>query len=109
MTYDKDRASTPKRDRESTEKKDRESTEMEEPRATERELALRLLASHALADPKFFQRLRRDPQAAAASLSLHLSDGDVAYIRDQVDWNALDAVAGDVRGALKVGFANSSW
>jgi hypothetical protein len=33
------------------------------PRATERELALRLLASHALADPKFFQRLRRDPQA----------------------------------------------
>ena len=67
---------------------------------TERQLAFKLLASHAMVDPEFYNFLRDDPQLAAASLHIMLTDEDIRYIKGTVEWDRLDKHADEVRDAL---------
>lgn len=74
---------------------------------TERELAFKLLAAHALVDRDFYFFLRKDPQAAAASLHIALEESDYEYIRGVttengagVEWERFDAYADEIREAL---------
>lgn len=72
---------------------------------TERELAFKLLAAHALVDKDFYEFLKSDPAAAAASLHIVLEDDDLAYLRGgiegrSVEWERIDPVADQVREAL---------
>ena len=67
---------------------------------TERQLAFKLLASHAMVDPEFYSFLRDDPQLAAASLHIMLTDEDIKYIKGTVEWDRLDRHADEVRDAL---------
>jgi len=60
------------------------------------------LAQEALLDPDFYTRLREDPQAAADSLGVTLSDSDAAYLSD-VHWAAIDAHIQEMRDALHLG------
>src|SRR6187402_2020841 len=52
----------------------------------ERELAFKLLAAHAMVDADFFERLKRDPRAAAEHLHIALTDADVEYIQG-IGWD----------------------
>ena len=76
---------------------------------TERELAFKLLASHALVDGPFYEALRNDPEAAAAQLHVRLSDEDIEYIKSVVEWGVLDANASDIRAALHLDMVTNSW
>jgi hypothetical protein len=72
---------------------------------TERELAFKLLAAHALVDRDFYEFLKADPAAAAASLHIVLEEDDLAYLRggiegESVEWDRIDPVAEQVRDAL---------
>ncbi len=74
---------------------------------TEREVAFKLLAAHALVDRDFYLLLRKDPEAAAASLHMVLDDTDYEYLRGLatetgpgVEWERVDALADEVRDAL---------
>lgn len=67
---------------------------------TERQLAFKLLASHAMVDAEFYTWLRDDPVGAARSLHIMLEDDDVEYLKGIVEWNVLDKHADDVRQAL---------
>jgi hypothetical protein len=68
---------------------------------TERQLAFKLLASHAMVDPGFYKFLHDDPALAAASLHIMLTDDDIGYIKGIVQWDRLDQVADEVRDALQ--------
>ena len=82
----------------------------------ERELAFKLLASHALVDREFFDYLRRDPEAAAAELHIRLTEQDLEYLRNDVEWdrlarpNEMGLRADDsIRDALHLDKVTNSW
>ncbi len=75
----------------------------------ERELAFKLLASHALVDAEFFDWLRKDPEAAAAQLHIRLTAKDVEYLRDVVEWEGITTVADDIRERLHLDQVTNSW
>ena len=72
---------------------------------TEREVAFKLLAAHALVDKEFYEFLKADPAAAAASLHIVLDDFDLQYIKggregESVEWARIDPHADEIREAL---------
>ena len=67
---------------------------------TERQLTFKLLASHAMVDPAFYKFLRDDPELAAASLHILLTEEDIRYIKGTVEWAEIDKHADAVRDAL---------
>jgi hypothetical protein len=75
----------------------------------ERELAFKLLAAHALVDADFYEWLRRDPENAAAQLHIRLTDKDVEYIQNIVEWEGIDRVAPDIRERLHLDMVTNSW
>jgi hypothetical protein len=75
----------------------------------ERELAFKLLASHALVDAEFFQWLKSDPENAAAQLHIRLTERDVEYLTNVVEWDAIDTFAGDIRARLHLDQVTNSW
>lgn len=75
----------------------------------ERELAFKLLASHALVDEEFFYQLRDDPESAAAQLHIRLTDADVDYIKNQVEWARIEETAGSIRESLHLDLVTNSW
>jgi len=75
----------------------------------ERELIFKLLASHAMVDRDFYFWLRKDPRGAAAELHIALTDEDVDYIQNQVEWDRLDEIADPVRAALHLELVTNSW
>lgn len=75
----------------------------------ERELAFKLLASHAMVDAGFFEYLRKDPVAAAAHLHVALEPKDIEYLVNEVDWDRLSEMAEPVRASLKLELVTNSW
>jgi hypothetical protein len=75
----------------------------------ERELAFKLLASHALVDSEFFDWLRDDPENAAAHLHIRLTDADLDYLRKEVQWDHLEKVAEPIRESLRLKLVTNSW
>ena len=75
----------------------------------ERELAFKLLASHAMVDAGFFEYLRNDPVAAAAHLHIALEPKDIDYLTNEVDWDRLTEMAEPVRASLKLELVTHSW
>lgn len=82
----------------------------------ERELIFKLLAAHALVDREFFEQLRADPEAAAAELHIRLTERDVDYIRNVVEWDRLETPTksgllahDDIRDALHLDQVTNSW
>lgn len=75
----------------------------------ERELVFKLLASHALVDPDFFAELQNDPEAAAAVLHIRLTDEDINYIKNIVEWSVLESQADDIRESLHLDLVTNSW
>jgi hypothetical protein len=79
-------------------------------RPMERELAFKLLASHALVDAEFQAWLREDPVSAAAQLHIQLTDKDLEYLRGIVEWDRIDENAKTIRDSLHLdSVVNSSW
>lgn len=75
----------------------------------ERELAFKLLASHALVDEEFFFRLRDDPENAAAQLHIRLTDADINYIKNEVEWARIEESADPIRESLHLDLVTNSW
>jgi hypothetical protein len=75
----------------------------------ERELAFKLLAAHALVDAEFYDWLRRDPENAAAQLHIRLTDKDIDYIQNVVEWDSIDGLAPDIRERLHLDLVTNSW
>jgi hypothetical protein len=75
----------------------------------ERELAFKLLASHALVDAGFFEYLRKDPVAAAAHLHIALDTDDIVYLTKEVDWDLIAQMAEPIRASLKLELVTHSW
>lgn len=75
----------------------------------ERELAFKLLASHAMVDHEFFEALRNDPAAAAEQLHIRLTEADIDYIRNQVEWSIIEERAYEIRFALHLDLVTNSW
>lgn len=75
----------------------------------ERELAFKLLASHALVDAGYFEYLRKDPVAAAAHLHIALEPKDIAYLKNDVEWDKLALMVEPVRVSLKLELVTHSW
>jgi hypothetical protein len=75
----------------------------------ERELAFKLMASHAMVDAEYFARLRDEPVAAAAELHIALSERDLAYLTNDVDWARLEEMAAPVRESLVLENVTNSW
>lgn len=75
----------------------------------ERELAFKLLASHALVDDEFFQWLKADPENAAAQLHIRLTERDVEYLTNVVEWDEIDKYSDDVRARLHLDQVTNSW
>lgn len=75
----------------------------------ERELAFKLLASHALVDADFYEWLRRDPENAAAQLHIRLTDKDIDYIQNVVEWESIDDQAPAIRDRLHLDQVTNSW
>jgi hypothetical protein len=82
----------------------------------ERELAFKLLASHALVDRDYFEWLRKDPEAAAAELHIRLTEKDLDYLRNDVEWDVLAetnarGLRNDdaIRDALHLDRVTNSW
>jgi len=75
---------------------------------TEREVAFKMIAAHALVDPKYYEFLKSDPRAAVAYLHFSLDESDYAYLEGRtseegalgVQWDAIDEHIETVRGAL---------
>lgn len=75
----------------------------------EREIAFKLLASHAMVDPDFFNTLRDDPVAAAAELHIALTDKDIDYLKRVVEWDTIETHADTHRKALHLDLVTNSW
>lgn len=75
----------------------------------ERELAFKLLASHALVDAEFYEWLRSDPENAAAQLHIRLTAKDINYLQNIVEWDGIDHMAGDIRARLHLDMVTNSW
>ena len=76
---------------------------------TEREIAFKLMASHAMVDAEYFDRLRRDPIGAAAELHIALTDRDVEYLLNEVEWDRIAENAEPIRASLKLDVVTNSW
>jgi len=84
--------------------------EREEYGHMERQLAFKLLASHAMVNAEFFERLRADPAAAAVELHIALTPDDIDYIQNKVQWEVIDERAQEIRAALNLEeVVNPSW
>jgi hypothetical protein len=84
--------------------------ENEEYHPIERQLAFKLLASHAMVNAEFYQQLRTDPAAAAEELHIALTAEDIDYILHKVDWEVIGEHAEEVRQALNLEHVvNPSW
>jgi hypothetical protein len=86
-----------------------ESKEHEPYGFMEREVAFKLLASHALVDKDFFYRLRDDPENAAGQLHIRLTDADIDYLRNVVEWEQIEGSADSIRDWLHLDLVTSSW
>jgi len=75
----------------------------------ERELAFKLLASHALVDPDFYEWLKSDPENAANQLHIRLTNDDITYLSKTVEWDSIDKVAEDIRARLHLDLVTNSW
>lgn len=75
----------------------------------ERELAFKLMASHALVDEGYFKWLREDPEAAAEQLHIRLTGEDLEYLKGVVEWDEIEKVAGLVRESLHFELVTNSW
>jgi hypothetical protein len=75
----------------------------------EREIKFKLLAAHAMVDREFFEHLREDPDGAAAELHIRLSDNDLIYLRELVEWDRIDKVADEIRESLRLEMVTNSW
>jgi hypothetical protein len=75
----------------------------------EREIAFKLLASHAMVDEEFFYALRDDPVGAAAQLHIALTDKDVDYLKRIVEWDTIETHANTHRKALHLDMVTNSW
>jgi len=75
----------------------------------ERELIFKLLASHALVDAEYFEWLRKDPESAAAELHIRLTDEDLDYLRNVVEWDRIASVAPSIRESLNLKMVTHSW
>ncbi len=75
----------------------------------ERELIFKLLASHALVEPEFYEELKRDPEAAAEQLHIRLTEEDLNYLKNVVDWPIIDKEASEIREALHLDLVTNSW
>lgn len=75
----------------------------------ERELAFKLMASHAMVDRDYFYRLRDEPRAAAEELHIALTDRDIEYLLNDVDWARLEEIAEPVRQSLVLERVTNSW
>jgi hypothetical protein len=76
---------------------------------SERELAFKLLASHAMVDRDFYLWLRKDPQSAAAQLHISLTEEDIDYLKNQVQWDRIDESADEIRESLRLEMVTHSW
>lgn len=86
-----------------------QTTEHEPYGFMEREVAFKLLASHAMVDEEYFHWLRDDPEAAAAQLHIRLTDADIDYIKNEVEWDRIEATAGSIRESLHLDLVTNSW
>jgi hypothetical protein len=75
----------------------------------EREVAFKLLASHAMVDRDYFSWLRDDPEAAAAQLHIRLTEQDLDYLRNQVEWDRIERMADPIRESLHLDMVTNSW
>jgi hypothetical protein len=75
----------------------------------ERELIFKLLASHALVDADFFEWLREDPESAAAELHIRLTDEDLDYLKNVVEWDRITEIAKPIRDSLHLDIVTNSW
>ena len=75
----------------------------------ERELIFKLLASHALVDRPFFYELKEDPEAAAAQLHIRLTNEDIDYIKNRVEWERIEESADSIRDSLHLEDVTNSW
>jgi hypothetical protein len=75
----------------------------------ERELVFKLLASHALVDPEFYEELKNDPEAAANALHIRLTVDDVNYLKKNVKWDEIDKYAANIREARDRDAVTNSW
>jgi hypothetical protein len=75
----------------------------------ERELIFKLLASHALVDADFFDWLREDPESAAAELHIRLTDEDLDYLKNVVEWDRITEIAKPIRDSLHLDMVTNSW
>ena len=72
-------------------------------------LVFKLLAAQALADEKFYGRLKKDPNAAAEELSIHLGPKALERLAS-IDWDSLEEALPTIRKALSLqGVARASW
>lgn len=62
-----------------------------------------------MVDAPFYESLKNDPRAAAAELHIALTDEDVDYILNQVDWTRLDEIQYPVRESLQLKLVTNSW
>ena len=65
--------------------------------------ALARLALESLLDADFYERVKEDPQRAAESMGVELSDADAAYLKSEVHWSVVDAHIAEMRDALHLG------
>jgi hypothetical protein len=75
----------------------------------EREVAFKLLASHALVDPDYFSWLREDPESAAGHLHIKLTETDLEYMRTEVQWDDIAKMAEPIRASLRLEKVTNSW
>jgi len=76
---------------------------------TEREIAFKLMATHAMVDAEYFERLRKDPVGAAAELHIALTDRDVEYLLNEVEWDRIAENAVPIRESLHLDIVTNSW
>ena len=67
------------------------------------EKALVRMAVEALTRPEFYDEIRADPQRAAESLGLELSEDELYFLNDEVEWASIDAHFREMQAALRRG------
>lgn len=75
----------------------------------ERELIFKLLASHALVDAEYFELLRKDPVGAAEQLHIRLTEEDLDYLQNGVEWDRIAQLAEPIRASLQLEKVTNSW
>jgi hypothetical protein len=75
----------------------------------EREVAFKLLASHAMVDAEFFEQLKANPEEAAGQLHIRLDARDLNYLEHIVEWDEIGKYARDIRERLHLESVTNSW